>query len=150
MYDTINKSHHYMIKHAGDLSLSQLHHVDSMIQLMKENPDLLIDYIQSCDNNNLSYFMNQMSVFYFGLTHIREYALFLEVMLLRNLEKGIFVDYHTDRVVFRDVGLQYLVQIAYLGSRLPVIRTGYTRGSNHGHHEPKKIRRRGKLVRQEW
>jgi len=98
-----------------------------MIQLLKQYPILLVDYLEQCHSNDLAHFMNQMSNFYFDYSEIKDYAEFLEVLLLRKQEKGGFVDYHKNYVRVTHAGLQCAFPLAHLGSRLHLLRPRHPR-----------------------
>lgn len=121
-----------------------------MIQLLKENPSLLVDYLEQCHSNDLAHFMNQMPNFYFDYSEIKDYAEFLEVLLLRKQEKGGFVDYHKSYVSPAHPGLQRSLPLAHLGGRLHLLRARHPRRAHKRHPVAQETRRSGVFSQQKW
>jgi hypothetical protein len=65
---------------------------------MKSNPSFILDYLESCAQDELSNFMNELPSFYFDYSEISAYSSFLNIFFTRKRDKGGFIDYNRQLV----------------------------------------------------
>jgi hypothetical protein len=72
--------------------------IESILRLMKAHPSYLLDYLESCAQEELANFMNELPSFYFDYSEISSYSEFLQIFFTRKRDKGGFIDYNKQQV----------------------------------------------------
>ena len=98
--------------------------VGQMLNIFKQNPQLLIRFLNQSDSRTMANFMNGLPNFYFDYTQLYDYAQFLKIFFAQRAEKGM-LDYLKD-----GVGSEYMVLSDHLGIQLSLL-VSYVRSRQH-------------------
>lgn len=98
LVDAAQQDTKFLIKQVDTMNIYNNGLIESVLLLMKTHPSYLLDYLESCAQDELANFMNELPSFYFDYSEISSYSEFLKIFFTRKRDKGGFIDYNKQHV----------------------------------------------------
>jgi hypothetical protein len=75
------------------MNINSISAIEGVLRLMKNEPNFLLDYLESTSRENMANFMNELSCFYFDYSEIPAYNSFLKVFFSKKYERKGIIEY---------------------------------------------------------